>query len=290
MLEFFKKIPIPFLRKRPPQVAVLSFSGVISAAGRFGQGINMSGYADLIKHAFELSQLKAVALLINSPGGSPVQSNLIFKRIRALAEEKGVPVIAFADDVAASGGYMLALAGDDIYADDSSIIGSIGVISAGFGFDKAIEKLGVERRVHTAGENKSKLDPFQPEDPKDVERLETAQGVIHEKFIAMVKDRRGERLKGKEEDLFNGDFWVGKEALELGLIDGIDDVRSVMRRRFGKKVRLIPIKAEKPFWRRSGGVGVSSGWDSLPDDISGGWSRGLLNSLEVRTLWSKFGL
>lgn len=290
MRNFLQKIPIPFLKNRPPQVSVISFNGVISSSGRFGQGVNMAAYAGLIKHAFDLGRLKAVALIVNSPGGSPVQSTLIYKRIRALADEKGIPVVAFAEDVAASGGYMLALAADEIYADDSSIVGSIGVVSAGFGFDKAIEKLGIERRIHTAGENKSTLDPFRPEDPKDVERLETVQKSVHDKFISMVKERRGDRLKGDDKSLFTGEFWVGGEAVELGLIDGIDDIRSVMRKRFGRKVQLVPMKVEKPFWRRTPGVGVAqdtkgrSGWS--PYDLS----DGLLDSLEVRALWSRFGL
>ncbi len=250
----------------------------------------MAAYASLIKHAFDLGRLKAVALIINSPGGSPVQSTLLFKRIRALADEKGIPVVAFAEDVAASGGYMLALAADEIYADDSSIVGSIGVVSAGFGFDKAIEKLGVERRIHTAGENKSTLDPFRPEDPDDVERLEAVQKSVHDKFISMVKERRGDRLNGDDKSLFTGEFWVGGEAVELGLIDGINDIRSVMRKRFGRKVQLVPMKIEKPFWRRTSGVGVTqgsavqNGW--APHD----WPDGLLHTLEVRSLWSRFGL
>ena len=192
-----------------------------------------------------MSKVPSVALLVNSPGGSPVQSNLILKRIRQLAEEKDKKVYVFCKDVAASGGYYIALAGDEIYADTSSIIGSIGVISAGFGFEKAIEKLGVERRVYTAGTSKSMLDPFRPENPADVARLKQVQQDVHDAFIGVVKDRRAGKLTGHDDDLFNGSFWSAPKALDLGLIDGVSDVRTKMRELHGDKVRLkvVPISS-----------------------------------------------
>jgi signal peptide peptidase SppA len=189
-------------------------------------GLSLAAVAGPIEKAFSASKLSSVAVLINSPGGSPVQSNLIFKRIRQLAAEKQKRVYVFCEDVAASGGYFLAIAGDEIYADPSSIVGSIGVVSAGFGFDKAIEKLGIDRRVYTAGMSKSTLDPFQPEKPEDVARIKAIQKDIHETFIALVKERRGARLAATDDELFSGAFWSGPKALQLGLIDGISDVRS----------------------------------------------------------------
>ncbi len=290
MKKFLQKLP--FSRKRGPRVAVLRMNGVISSAGRFGQGLNLSGLAGAIKHAFDIPQLKAVALVVNSPGGSPVQSSLIFKRIRALADEKGVPVFAFMEDVAASGGYYISVAADEIFADESSIVGSIGVVSAGFGFDKAIEKFGVERRIYTAGDRKATLDPFQPENEEDIKRLLAMQAEVHTTFKSVVKERRGNRLTEDDDKLFSGEFWSGTQAVRLGLIDGIGDLRTVMRRRFGKKVRLIVVTRERPWWKRATSFGMKTG--SVEEQparaIGAGFAGELLNAVEVRSLWSRFGL
>ena len=209
-----------------PVVPVLRFSGPIGMATPLRPGLSIGQAASAIEKAFELSKIPAVAVVVNSPGGSPVQSSLIFRRIRQLAEEKKKTVYVFCEDVAASGGYYLALAGDEIYADPSSIIGSIGVIFAGFGLDKAIAKLGIERRVYTAGEQKDALDPFRPEKPADIERIKNVQRDVHDVFIGIVKERRAGRLTGADAELFSGAFWSGPKALELGLIDGISDVRT----------------------------------------------------------------
>ena len=290
MFEILKKIPVPFLRKRGPRVAVIRFSGVISSEGRLGRGVNLAQSASAIEQAFSTSQLKAVALVINSPGGSPVQSNLIQKRIRALADEKGVPVFAFAEDVAASGGYLLALAGDEIFADPSSIVGSIGVVSAGFGFDKVIERFGIERRMHTAGDRKAALDPFSPEDPEEVKRLVDMQRKVHETFKALVRERRGDRLKGDDKLLFSGEYWTGGEAVDHGLIDGIGDLRSIMRKRFGKKVKLVPVHSERGFWRRGQTASVGSHASQWATQWRAPWASDVMNAIEERSLWSRFGL
>lgn len=289
MNKFLEKLP--FLKKRGPRVAILRMNGVISSEGRFGHGLNLSGLAGAIKHAFDMPRLKAVALVVNSPGGSPVQSSLIFKRIRALADEKGVPVFAFMEDVAASGGYYISVAADEIFADESSIVGSIGVVSAGFGFDKAIEKFGVERRVYTAGDRKATLDPFQPENEEDIKRLLAMQKEVHNTFKSVVRERRGDRLTAGDRKLFSGEFWSGTQAAKLGLIDGIGDLRTVMQRRFGKKVRLVVVTQERPWWRRATGVGMRT--ESIEEParaIGAGFAGELLNAIETRSLWSRFGL
>lgn len=272
-----------------PLVAVVRLSGIIGPTAPFRGGLNLAGLAGDLEQAFSLRGVKAVALAINSPGGSPVQSSLIHKRIRALAAEKEIPVYAFVEDVAASGGYWLACAGDEIYADESSILGSIGVIMAGFGFQRAIEKLGVERRVHTAGEHKAMLDPFRPEDPEEVKRIEAIQQDIHESFKALVRDHREGKLKAPEEELFTGAFWAGRRALELGLIDGLSDLRAVLREKYGDKVRLRVVGGAKPWWRRrpgagGGEAGLARAWE--PPALA----EGLLAGLEARSLWSRFGL
>ena len=281
---------VPFIGKRhqAPIVPVLRMTGPIGMPMAFGRSISMAGMAGPIEQAFKVSGAKAVALVINSPGGSPVQSTLIYKRIRALAEEKGLPVFAFAEDAAASGGYMLALAGDEIYADVSSIIGSIGVVSAGFGFTELIEKMGVERRVYTAGEKKSTLDAFLPEDPEDVERLKKLQKEIHKAFKEMVRERRGDLLTESDKKLFSGEFWTGVQAEKLGLIDGIGDIRSVMRSRFGDKVKLKVIGGAQPWWRRR--AGFSGRFDGAGFTFPVSWSDDILASIEARSLWSRFGL
>ncbi|MEK9724634.1 MAG: S49 family peptidase [Rhodospirillaceae bacterium] len=233
-----------------------------------------------------MRHLSAVALAINSPGGAPVQSALIAKRIRDLAYEKKVPVYAFIEDVGASGGYWLALAADEIYAQPSSIVGSIGVVSGGFGFADAIEKLGIERRLHTSGEKKAMLDPFGPEKPADVKHLQALQKEIHEDFKAMVRDRRGERLKGNSRTVFSGAFWTGTKALDLGLVDGLGDVRGVMRARFGDDVRLRPLDDLRPWWRRRLALAATG----APTAGLGGLGDEILGAVEERLWWNRFGL
>ena len=275
---------------RGPVVPVLRFSGPIGLVTPLRPGLSISQCASAIEKAFEMSKLPSVAVAINSPGGSAVQSSLIFRRIRQLAEEHGKTVYVFCEDVAASGGYYLALAGDEIYSDASSIVGSIGVIFAGFGFDKAIEKLGVSRRVYTAGEHKDALDSFQPERPQDVERLKVLQRDVHDVFIGVVKERRAGRLKGSDQELFSGSFWSGPKAMELGLIDGITDIRTKMRELHGNKVRLKVVPLERG--------GLLSRLRRLPavfgyEDLTRGrlaFAEDLISAIETRALWSRFGL
>jgi signal peptide peptidase SppA len=265
-----------------PLVAVLRLEGIISPRPRRGV-VSLASHALAIERAFSLRGLSAVALVINSPGGSPVQSALVYRRIRQLAEEKSVSVFAFAEDVAASGGYWLLLAGDEIYGEEASILGSIGVISAGFGFAGLIGRLGVERRVHTAGEKKSLLDPFLPEDPADVERLTTLQQDIHAVFKEHVARRRAGKIDAGDESLFSGDILTGRTALSRGLIDGIGEVRGVMRARFGENVRLRPIPVERRrrlWWPRLPSVRRSS-FEPIAD---------FLDWVEARLVWARFGL
>src|SRR3954470_5675616 len=232
-------------RKPPPTVSVIRLSGIIGAGGALRQGITLSALAPVIERAFAVPDQQAVALQINSPGGSPVQSALVAGRIRQLADEKKVPVFAFAEDVAASGGYWLALAGDEVYAEEASLLGSIGVVTSSFGLYRLIDRLGIERRLHTAGERKSLLDPFLPEDPADVARLTGLQQDIHESFKDHVRRRRAGKIDAADETLFSGDVLTGRMALARGLIDGIGDIRSVMRARFGDNVRLVPVATER---------------------------------------------
>ena len=268
-------------------VPVLRFTGPIGMATPLRAGVSLAATASAIERAFTLSKLRSVAILINSPGGSPVQSSLIFKRIRQLAEEKGKKVYVFCEDVAASGGYYLAIAGDEIYADPSSIIGSIGVISQGFGFDKAIEKLGIDRRVYTSGHSKSTLDPFMPEQPEDVERLQAIQRDVHDVFIGIVKERRLGKLKALDSELFSGAFWSGPKAQELGLIDGISDLRSKMQQLHGADVRLRVVEPSKPgllgrLRRLMPGTAFDRPALAFADD--------LVSAIETRALWSRYGL
>lgn len=278
-----------------PLVPVIRLDGVIDAGGRFGRGLNLNDLDEVIEHAFSMKKARAVALAINSPGGSPVQSALIFKRIRALSEEKKIPVIAFCEDVAASGGYMLAIAGDEIYADESSILGSIGVISASFGLTGLIERYGIERRVYTAGEHKGALDPFLPEDPEDVERLKKIQTEVFEHFTALVRERRGAKLKAEESALFTGDVWAGRSAVDLGLADDLGDMHSVLKQKFGKSVKLRLIETRKGFLRSKLGFDAAMALDAFARKpvARGGLgielADGLLSVLERRGLWSRFG-
>ncbi|SDE51036.1 S49 family peptidase [Kordiimonas lacus] len=289
--KFFYELRRRLFGDPPPVVAVVRLYGVIAPGQRFKQNLNMASLAETLEHAFTIPGLSAVALQINSPGGSPVQSALITKRIRDLAREKDVPVLAFAEDVAASGGYMLALAGDEIYANESSIIGSIGVIASGFGFDKAIEKLGIDRRLYTAGERKAMLDSFSPEKEEDVERLKEIQEEVHEHFKSLVRERRGKRLKGLRGRLFSGDVFTGADAVKMGLVDGLGDAREVLRDRFGKKVRLRLIGERKP--RLGSILGLGRGSDTQHTSGIGqieDMPHGLLAAIEERLFWNRFGL
>lgn len=270
-------------------VGVLRLSGVIGGAGQFSRGLSLAGLADNIETLFKLPRLKAVALVINSPGGSPVQSALIAARIRELAEENELPVIAFCEDAAASGGYWLACSADEIYADQSSIVGSIGVISAGFGFPALIKRLGVERRVHTSGDKKAILDPFEDEREDDVAKLKALQSDIHEAFNAFVLARRGDRLKAEPEAVFTGEFWTGKRALELGLIDGIGYLRPEMRRRYGEDVDLRLIESDRG-WRRLLRFGGRAPTLHVPAIDGGDLADALISKLEERAHWSRLGL
>lgn len=285
LYSLLRHLPLRRFKEPPPLVNVLRLSGVIGGIGRFRRGLNLASQAQLIDRAFKSPRLSAVALAINSPGGSPVQSALIGARIRALAAEKEVPVIAFAEDVAASGGYWLACAADEIFAHDSSIIGSIGVITAGFGFPELLSRIGVERRVYTAGERKAMLDPFRAEQPDDIKRLKSIQADIHDGFKDYVRARRGSRLKGDEAELFSGEFWTGRQALKLGLVDGLGDLRQVMRARFGERVRLRvidgPRRLRVPFGFNASGL-------RTPDLAAS--AQALVEAVEERALWSRYGL
>lgn len=275
---------------RTPVVPVLRLSGPIGMASPLRPGLSMASLAEPLQKAFEMSKTPAVALIINSPGGSAVQSSLILKRIRALADENEKKVHVFLEDVAASGGYYLAIGGDEIYAEPSSIVGSIGVISSGFGFVEAIDKLGIERRVYTAGRSKAILDPFLPQKPEDIERLASLQRDAHDVFIGAVKERRAGKLNGPDEELFSGAFWSGKQALEYGLIDGISDIRTRMRELYGDDVKLKVVPIERPGLlsklRRSPSLDSLSALagpeTSLTDE--------LLSTLETRALWARYGL
>lgn len=275
---------IPILRKfgdAPPIIPVVKLSGVIGESQRFAQALNLASCAQDLQKAFGNTQADAVAIIINSPGGSPVQSGLIFSRIRSLAEEKEKTVLVFAEDVAASGGYLIALAGDEIFVHDASIVGSIGVISAGFGFVDLMDKVGVQRRVYTAGESKSMLDPFQPEKEEDIARVKGLQSDIHSYFKDLVRARRGSKLKAPRKQLFSGDVWVGSKAITAGLVDGIGDVRSVLRERYGKDVRMPLINSSRrlklPFLSQ-----IKSGTSGLAQEG--------LAEMRAQAYWSRYGL
>ncbi|RPG95819.1 MAG: S49 family peptidase [Candidatus Pelagibacter sp. TMED165] len=266
---FKKKTIIPHVR----------LTGVIGSAGRFRQGMDLASQQELLKKAFSYKKPKNVAISINSPGGSPVQSHLIYSYIRQLAEKNNTKVIVFAEDVAASGGYFIACAGDEIYANSSSIIGSIGVISASFGFKELINKLGVQRRVYTAGKNKSTLDPFVDEKEEDVKRLKQIQLELHSDFIKVVEKSRGKKLKEPEKNnIFTGEFWTGATALKLGLIDGIGNAEQVLNEKFGEKVIIKKFEKQKGFIAKK----LSSSLNDHFDNI--------INDLEEKALWQKFGL
>jgi signal peptide peptidase SppA len=289
--KYLEKWRIPGFRNPKPMVAVVRLSGVIADRSGIGRsGISAINLVSVLENAFNLPHLKAVALSINSPGGSPVQSSLIGKRIRALAAEKEVPVFAFAEDVAASGGYWLACAADEIYADESSVIGSIGVISAGFGFQEAIKKLGVERRVHASGEMKSTLDPFLQEKPEDVDRLMELQKDIYKTFTDMVLERRKGKLKAAEKELFTGAFWTGRRALDLGLIDGLGELSEVMQERYGDNVKFCPIEQRQSWFKQKLGIGASVKISEKPQTFIPALVEEVFIAIEERSLWNKFGL
>ena len=267
MFSIFKKKKI---------IAHIKLNGIIGNAGKFKQGIDFAGQEEIIEKAFSLKKAKAVAITINSPGGSPVQSHLIYKFIRAQAKKNKKKVIVFAEDVAASGGYLIACAGDEIYANSSSIIGSIGVIYSSFGFTELIKKIGVERRVHTAGKNKSTLDPFLDEKSEDIERLKTIQLDLHKDFIKVVEESRKSKLNKSEIELFSGEFWSGSKAKDLGLIDNLGNANEVLKEKFGEDVVIK--KFEK-----------SKGWLSKKLSSSSNQIDQLVNILEERSIWQRYG-
>lgn len=287
MADFLKRLVPKRFQKKGVVIPVVRLHGPIMSGGsRFRPALNLSSIAGQLEKAFSMKDSPAVALSINSPGGSPVQSRMIFDRIRALAEEKNKRVLVFVEDVAASGGYMIAIAGDEIIADATSIVGSIGVVSGGFGFPELLKKIGVERRVYTSGENKVILDPFQPEKESDIEYLKTLQLEIHEIFIDMVKARRGTHL-ADDPSLFSGLFWTGRKALELGLVDRLGGMRDEIKTRYGKDARLELIGAQKGlFGRRSPGIGAFGS----ADQIAAQAVAGLAETLEEKALWGRYGL
>ncbi len=285
MLNFLGPVLPARFRADRPVIPVVRLSGVIGFSTPLRPGLTLATVARPLERAFSVRRAKAVALLINSPGGSPVQSHLIFRRIRQLATENEVPVLAFVEDVAASGGYMLACAADEIICDVSSIMGSIGVVAASFGFDEAMKKLGIERRLYTAGEHKVILDPFLPAKDEDVARLRSIQKDIHQTFIELVKSRRGAKLSGPEAALFSGEFWAGAKAIELGIADQIGDVRSYLRERYGEKVVTPLVRAERGLLGR-----VAPGFSTNAPTQAGGWADDVVSALETRALWSRYGL
>ena len=266
---FKKKIIIPHVR----------LTGVIGSAGRFKQGMDLAGQKEILKKAFSFKKAKHVAISINSPGGSPVQSHLIYSYIRQLADKNNIKVLIFAEDVAASGGYLISCAGDEIFANSSSIIGSIGVISASFGFKELIKKIGIERRIYTAGKNKSTLDPFVDENEDDIKRLKSIQLELHSDFIKVVEESRGSKLKDPEKNnIFTGEFWTGASALKLGLIDGIGNADQILKKKFGEKLIIKNFEKQKSFIAKKLSSSINTPIESLT------------NILEEKSMWQKFGL
>jgi signal peptide peptidase SppA len=264
-----------------PLVPVVRLTGAIGKISRFHSGLTLSSVAPVLRKAFAVKNAPAVAIVIDSPGGSAVQSHLIYKRIRALAAEKEKTVLVFVEDVCASGGYMIACAGDEIIVDPASLVGSIGVVSAGFGFVEALRKLGVERRVYTSGDSKVILDPFQPEKPEDVARLKAIQEEVHDLFIDLVRSRRGEVLSD-DQSIFSGMFWSGKTAVSLGLADRTGDLRVVLREKYGDKVRMKLFSVERNFFaRRGAGIAAAMG---------AAFAERVMAELEERALRDRYGL
>ena len=285
MMKLSRFLPERF-RRDGAVVPVVRLAGTIGAVTPLRPGLTLAGVAKLLERAFVTRGAKAVAIVINSPGGSPVQSHQIYGRIRQLAQEKSLPVLVFVEDVAASGGYMIACAGDEIFCDPSSIVGSIGVVGGSFGFDGLIAKLGIERRLYTSGKNKAMLDPFLPENPDDVARLKELQNEIHLMFIGLVKRSRGAKLNGAEDELFSGAYWTGQRSVALGLSDAIGDLRSVLRARFGDKVRtqLIapPAGLGALLGRRAGGTSEMGALISEAPEA-------MISALEARAIWARYG-
>jgi signal peptide peptidase SppA len=283
--RFLNRLLPKSMRSEAVTIPVVRLHGTImSGGGQLRPSLSLASTAGVIEKAFAYDA-PAVAISINSPGGSPVQSRLIYKRIRDLAAEKNKKVLVFVEDVAASGGYMIAVAGDEIIADPSSIVGSIGVVSSSFGFPELLKKIGVERRVHTAGKNKAVLDPFKPEKKEDIDRLKALQLEVHETFIDLVKERRGSRLTS-DPDLFTGLFWTGKKGVELGLVDGLGDLRQVLRDRYGPKTRLSLVSPPRGFFARRLGFMGSRSVSDFAMEAAGG----LFDAAEERALWGRFGL
>ncbi|WP_029063792.1 S49 family peptidase [Labrenzia sp. DG1229] len=285
MLSSFRRILPKRFRNDKPVIPVVRLQGAIGMQSPMRSGLSLASVALPLEKAFSIKKAPAVALIVNSPGGSPVQSRLIFKRIRDLAKENDKDVLVFVEDVAASGGYMIALAGDEIFVDPSSVVGSIGVVAAGFGFTELIKKIGVDRRVYTAGEKKVTLDPFLPEVPEDIAYLKTLQLEIHETFIDLVKSRRGDILTD-DPDLFTGKFWTGRTAIQLGLVDAIGDLRSVLRERYGEKTQPNLISAPRGLFGRRVGLGVALKGQRLTE----GLGEELISSVEERAMWMRYGL
>ncbi|TCL75859.1 S49 family peptidase [Rhizobium sp. BK251] len=286
MAGLFKRLIPRRFRKDDTVIPVVRLHGAIMSGGnQFRPALNLVNVAAVLDKAFGFKAAPAVAISINSPGGSPVQSRLIFSRIRELAREKEKKVLVFVEDVAASGGYMIALAGDEIIADPTSIVGSIGVVSGGFGFPELLKKVGVERRVYTAGENKVILDPFQPEKEKDIDFLKGLQHEIHEIFIAMVRERRGAKLTD-DETIFSGLFWSGLRGLELGLVDGLGDMRLELKKRYGDKTRLELVSAPRGLFGRRVPGASSAGLNG----VVSGLATGLVEAAEEKAMWGRYGL
>jgi signal peptide peptidase SppA len=274
------------LRGDIPIVPVVRLTGLIGFSTPLKPGLTLATLARPLERAFRMRHARAVALVINSPGGSPVQSHLIFRRIRQLAAENARRVIAFAEDVAASGGYMIACAADEIVCDPASLLGSIGVVGGSFGFTKLLDKLGIERRLYTSGEHKAMLDPFLPENPEDVDRIKAVQREIHLGFIDLVKERRGARLNGSEKTLFSGEYWTGSKAIEFGLADAIGDVRSTLRQRFGEDVATPLMLPARGWFGRVQPAVEAAELLSLPNDLG----VQIISALESRAIWSRYGL
>jgi serine protease SohB len=276
--------------KRGSQVSVIRLYGAIGMGGRFSQTISHAPLEKAIDAAFASKRTKAVAMIINSPGGSPSQSGLVARHIRRLADEKKIPVLAFCEDVAASGGYLLACAADEIFVDEYTVIGSIGVISASFGAVEAIDKIGVERRVHTAGKSKSMMDPFREEKPEDVARLDTLLHAIHERFIAWVKGSRGARLKD-DVAYFEGDVWVGQSAVDVGIADGVGHAVPVLKERFGEEITLKEVGAKKPgLLSRLMGRANASLTSEVAESAGAGAAKAAVDAVEERALWARYGI
>jgi len=277
---------LSLFRKSRPVVPVLRLQGVIAASSGLRRGLNMASLAPLLDKAFDEKGIAAVALVINSPGGSPVQSSLIYERIRHLARKKDVPVLSFVEDVAASGGYWLACAGDEIYVNGASVVGSIGVVSAGFGFDEAIGRIGISRRVYTAGTRKGMLDPFQPEQQDDIAHLKALQQDIHDQFITMVKHRRGSKLSKEEETLFSGAFWTGRQGIELGLADREGELRQVLEKRFGPRVDIRLMQPKRGLF----GVSSSSPGAGYAGHLADAGVEAFQHALAEKLARSRYGL